>query len=294
MSEFYVLYSSVEKISILSGLCRFQGWSAGSEKYRRMFFIYSILSCLPSAYFVGGNIYRCSVTFAFTFETFRTREIGVTSTHLLILFESAYFLARQDRILSLMKDFHTMTENLLKNDLLSKANNESTVLRTAGKLNLILKYYSLSYTSLTILYPVYYYVNHLMFRSSELLVPDPLPVHSFPLQYEATLFIQFWVIFIGSLKLLSCCGFIFVMLFHTTLCLKELRIMSKTIFRDVDETNTNRPRYLRKPVARQEYYNDGKVRLIDTEERNNRTQNDTSACVKRFKAWINVYKDILQ
>lgn len=302
MSEFHVLYSSIEIMSTLSGLYRFKGWSGVSRRYRRLFVVYSILSTLPLIYFLVGNIHMYVVTFTFTVKTFHTREIGIIATSLLVLFESVYFIIRRDRVQSLMNTFQTVTKNLTENSPF-KTNSESTIFYTAKKINLIIKYFCVLNSSLIVFYPLRYYVDHLLSGSTLLLFPDAIPGYSFRLQYEIILFLQFSMSFINSVKQISCCTFMFAMLVHTTHCLKQLRVISKSVFYYTDGSNKNVCRnreYRGGTVVRQWtylglLYGDSKMRFVNKNGCNNHTMNSSSAsCVERFKEWINLYKGILQ
>lgn len=221
---FSSLYSSISKCIELAGIGNILDTKAAGSETGKHFSacFYYIIILLPITYTVVCNVILLATT-----DPYNARLIAITSASTLTLFDTVYFLTRNNRTRSLFKNVNTITDTILAD---SNTINDNNILRHAMKLNSCFKYFVRVYVTLAVTMGVYLYASHYVTRTAELLTPVPYDVHCFPFLYEITLLVQSLSSAIVTIKEISVDGLIFALLFHLCLLLSHLRNCSKLVF----------------------------------------------------------------
>lgn len=260
---------------------RFQGWSDVSQRYKKLFAVYSVLPLLPMLYLIEANIRS-----TFSADTFNPRLIGATSGFVLVVLNSVYLTVRRNSVQSLLDDFRAVTKFLTEDDVLN-TRSEHIIFKNSAKLNTFFKYLMLFYISLPASLFFEVYVKRIISKSTVTLFPVPCDSRSCPVFYEITLLVQYAVCLVSSLRLIAAMGFIFAMLYHSNLCLKQLKLTSKCIFLN---DNRKKRRCCKRIVTIKQWLRIG--RLYNT----NGVSVKRHCCnhVARFKVWIKAHKNVLR
>lgn len=272
MYEFSSLYSSVLKVSVLSGLWNPVNPSQASKRFKTVYFLYSVVSVLPVLYTSVSNSMA-----VVTGDADTTRMIAVNFGTPVILYDLLNVLLRNDRMYSLVSGLDAIVKTFTEDELLFKAGSKSNVFYSAAKVNSFFKYFLVPYMACSVLTIVYCWTCHFIYQSADLIYAVPYDVLSFPFSYELTLFAQSLSAIYSSSKYIAAEGLYFCILFHLNLCLKQLRTSSKFIF-----LQTGKHGIYENTVHKSQLYPEEMYYL---ENRLNKL---------RFKTWIKAHNEIIR